>query len=221
MLTQNILTVLALALAASALPTNNSPHYNDGNSNGMGAVTTPVPTQRYDSPSGSLPVSGSRSAPVPTQSYSPPNGGALNGGALNGGALNWGTPNGGTPNGGLPVSTSRPGTVPRPSSTAATLPSQISSSGGDGRGNQNVGNSGQNAGSSASNSGKIEGDYTVSQAATTCGNAQLNCCNKVVKKGATTNAGLLGALFGSGDIGVQCTPLNIPIIGSRDHFYRS
>ncbi|KAL0632841.1 hypothetical protein Q9L58_008269 [Maublancomyces gigas] len=217
MLTQNILTVLALAFAASALPTNNSPHYySDGNSNNMGAAisaTTPVPSQRHDSPSGSLPVSGSRPVPIPTQIYSPSNGGALNGGTLNGGTLNGGALNGGTLNGGLPVSTSSPVAVTRTSSTAATPPSQISSSGGDGRGNQNVGNSGQNAGSSVGNSGEIEGDYTVSQATTTCGNAQLNCCNKTVKKGDTTNAGLLGAVFGSGDIGVQCTPINIPVIG--------
>ncbi|KAG0136773.1 hypothetical protein HOY82DRAFT_535880 [Tuber indicum] len=65
-----------------------------------------------------------------------------------------------------------------------------------------VGNKGQNA-----------GDYTVEQGAQTCGNAQLNCCNKIEKKGDTTNAGLLGAVFGSGDIGIQCTPINIPVIG--------
>lgn len=93
---------------------------------------------------------------------------------------------------------------------------QVSSSGNDGEGNQNVGNGGQNAGSIAANQGTIGGDYTVEQAAQTCGNAQLNCCNKVEKKGDTTNAGLLGAVFGSGDLGVQCTPLNIPVIGSMN-----
>lgn len=91
---------------------------------------------------------------------------------------------------------------------------QIKSSGNDGEGNQNVGNGGQNAGNGASNTGTINGDYTVEQATVTCGNAQLNCCNKVTKKGDTTNAGLLGAVFGSGDLDVQCSPLNIPIIGS-------
>lgn len=91
---------------------------------------------------------------------------------------------------------------------------QVSSSGNDGEGNQIVGNGGQNTGSGAANSGTIGGDYTVEQAAQTCGNAQLNCCNKVEKEGDTTNAGLLGAIFGSGDLGVQCTPINIPVIGS-------
>lgn len=91
---------------------------------------------------------------------------------------------------------------------------QVKSSGNDGEGNQNVGNGGQNAGNGASNSGTINGDYTVEQATVTCGNAQLNCCNKVSKKGDTTNAGLLGSVFGSGDLDVQCSPLNIPIIGS-------
>lgn len=99
-------------------------------------------------------------------------------------------------------------------SASPLLARQIKSSGNDGEGNQNVGNGGQNAGNGASNSGTINGDYTVEQATVTCGNAQLNCCNKVSKKGDTTNAGLLGAVFGSGDLDVQCSPLNIPIIGS-------
>lgn len=99
-------------------------------------------------------------------------------------------------------------------STSPLLPRQVTSSGNDGEGNQNVGNGGQNAGNGASNSGVINGDYTVEQGIQTCGNAQLNCCNKVSKQGDTTNAGLLGAVFGSGDLGVQCSPLNIPIIGS-------
>ncbi|RPA94904.1 hypothetical protein L873DRAFT_1746395 [Choiromyces venosus 120613-1] len=81
-------------------------------------------------------------------------------------------------------------------------------------GNQDVGNNGQNAGNSASNKGKIIGDYTVEQGVQTCGNAQLNCCNKVEKKGDTTSAGLLGSLFGSGDIGIQCLPINLPILAA-------
>ncbi|PWW73729.1 hypothetical protein C7212DRAFT_359238 [Tuber magnatum] len=76
-------------------------------------------------------------------------------------------------------------------------------------GNQEVGNAGQNAGSSASNKGDVAGDFTVEQGVQTCGNSQLNCCNKVEKKGDTTNAGLLGAIFGSGDLGVQCSPINL------------
>lgn len=99
-------------------------------------------------------------------------------------------------------------------SSSPLIARQIKSSGNDGEGNQNVGNGGQNAGNGASNTGTINGDYTVEQATVTCGNAQLNCCNKVSKKGDTTNAGLLGAVFGSGDLDVQCSPLNIPIIGS-------
>lgn len=89
---------------------------------------------------------------------------------------------------------------------------QIASSGNDGEGNQDVGNKGQNSGNSAANKGTVKGDYTVEQAVQTCGNAQLNCCNKVAKTGDTTNAGLLGAVFGSGDVGVQCTPVNIPVL---------
>jgi len=79
-------------------------------------------------------------------------------------------------------------------------------------GNQDVGNKGQNAGNSATNKGKVVGDYTVEQGVQTCGNAQLNCCNKIEKQGDTTNAGLLGSLFGSGDIGVQCTPINVAAV---------
>ncbi|KAL0639356.1 hypothetical protein Q9L58_001583 [Maublancomyces gigas] len=90
---------------------------------------------------------------------------------------------------------------------------QIASSGNDGEGNQDVGNKGQNAGNSAANKGTVKGDYTVEQGVQTCGNAQLNCCNKIEKKGDTTSAGLLGSLFGSGDIGLQCTPLNVPVVG--------
>lgn len=96
---------------------------------------------------------------------------------------------------------------------------QITSSGNDGEGNQEVGNGGQNAGNSAANKGVIGGDYTVEQGVQTCGNAQLNCCNKIEKKGDTTNAGLLGAVFGSGDIGIQCSPLNIPVVGGELRFF--
>ncbi|KAG0637631.1 hypothetical protein HOY80DRAFT_1023661 [Tuber brumale] len=60
---------------------------------------------------------------------------------------------------------------------------------------------------------QVTGDYTVEQRVQTCGNAQLNCCNKIEKKGDTTNAGLLGAVFGSGDICIQCSPINIPVVG--------
>ncbi|KAG0136772.1 hypothetical protein HOY82DRAFT_497713 [Tuber indicum] len=77
-------------------------------------------------------------------------------------------------------------------------------------GNRDAGNQGQNAG----NKGKVAGDYsyTVEQGVQTCGNAQLNCCNKIEKQGGATNAGLLGAVFGSGDIGIRCTPINFPAV---------
>lgn len=98
---------------------------------------------------------------------------------------------------------------------AREVTSSITSSGNDGAGNQEVGNNGQNSGNGVANKGRVGGDYTVEQAAQTCGNAQLNCCNKVEKMGDTTNAGLLGAVFGSGDVGVQCTPLNVPVLIAR------
>ncbi|KAL7275940.1 hypothetical protein RUND412_001097 [Rhizina undulata] len=82
--------------------------------------------------------------------------------------------------------------------------------GGDGDGSQGAENSGQNAGNSASNKGNVKGSYTVEQAAMTCGNGQLNCCNKIETKGNTEN-GIIGALFGSGDVGIQCTPINLLI----------
>ncbi|PWW73728.1 hypothetical protein C7212DRAFT_365567 [Tuber magnatum] len=82
--------------------------------------------------------------------------------------------------------------------------------------NQDVGNKGQNAGNSAANKGQITGGYAIQQGVQTCGNAQLNCCNKI-EKGDTTNAGLLGVMFGSGDIGIQCSPINIPVIGIPIH----
>ena len=75
-----------------------------------------------------------------------------------------------------------------------------------------MGNKGQNAGNSAANKGKVVGDYTVEQGVQTCGNAQLNCCNKIEKKGDTTSAGLLGAVFGSGDVGIQCSPINVAAV---------
>lgn len=96
---------------------------------------------------------------------------------------------------------------------ASPLPlAQTTASGNDGSGNQDVGNAGQNAGNAAANKGTVKGDYTVEQGVQTCGNAQLNCCNKIEKKGDTTNAGLLGSVFGSGDIGLQCSPINLPVL---------
>jgi hypothetical protein len=88
-------------------------------------------------------------------------------------------------------------------------------SGNDGSGDQIIGNNGQNAGNAASNSGKVNGDLTIQQATQTCGNAQLNCCNKVEKKGDTTSAGLLGSVFGSGDLGVQCSPINVAALAGK------
>lgn len=92
-------------------------------------------------------------------------------------------------------------------SVPVTIPTEIGS-----------GNSGQNAGGSSSNSGTISNDMTVGQAATTCGNSQLNCCNSISNSGDTTNSGVLGAIFGSGDIAIQCVPINIPLVGGMDRF---
>lgn len=33
--------------------------------------------------------------------------------------------------------------------------------------------------------------------------------------GDTKNAGVLGSVFGSGDVGVQCTPINVPLAIAR------
>lgn len=223
MFAHNILAVLALAVSVAALPTNTPPQ--SANAGAAGSAPSQSCTL---SVGGGLPVSGSRPVPLPTPVYGPQNG-ALPVSAPWGVSVPRPSPTGGTlpiggvlpPGGTLPVGGGvlppggtlpigggvLPSLIPYPSSSPSS-----SSSGGDGSGNQNVGNGGQNAGNSAHSSGSVSGDVTVSQATTTCGNAQLNCCNKTVKKGDTTNSGLLGALFGSGDVGVQCSPLNIPIL---------
>lgn len=100
----------------------------------------------------------------------------------------------------LPLSSLPPVSVP------VTIPTEIGS-----------GNSGQGAGGSSSNTGTVSNDMTVGQAATTCGNSQLNCCNEISNEGDTTNSGVLGAIFGSGDIGFQCTPINLQV-GRMDSF---
>lgn len=100
----------------------------------------------------------------------------------------------------LPLSDLPPVSVP------VTIPTEIGS-----------GNNGQGAGGSSSNSGTTSNDMTVGQAATTCGSSQLNCCNEISNAGDTTNPGVLGAIFGSGSIGIQCTPINI-LIGGMDCF---
>lgn len=87
------------------------------------------------------------------------------------------------------------------------------SSNGDGEGNQEIVNEGQNSSNNVVNSGDVGGDFTVNQSIKTCGNSQINCCNQVEKKGDTINAGLLGSVFGSGDIGVQCSPINVAVLG--------
>lgn len=104
-----------------------------------------------------------------------------------------------------------------PFALASPLP-QTTASGNDGSGDQDVGNKGQNAGNAAANKGTVKGDYTVEQGVQTCGNAQLNCCNKIEKKGDTTSAGLLGSVFGSGDIGLQCSPINLPVLAGMFMF---
>lgn len=93
-----------------------------------------------------------------------------------------------------------------PVSVPVTIPTEIA-----------AGNSGQNAGGSSSNSGTIGSDMTVGQAADTCGSSQLNCCNEISNSGDTTNSGVLTSIFGSGGIGIQCSPISLPVIGSIDH----
>lgn len=92
---------------------------------------------------------------------------------------------------------------------------QIFDFGGDGEGNQEITNDGQNSGNTVVNSGDIGGDFTITQSIKTCGNAQLNCCNQVSKKGDTTNSGVLASLFGSGDVSVQCSPINAAVLGGK------
>lgn len=97
--------------------------------------------------------------------------------------------------------------------SATPLTARQTASGNDGDGNQVVGNGGQNAGSITANNA-IGSDSIVLQAVWVCGNAQLNCCNRVEDKGDTTNAEMIGAFIGSGDINIQCTPINIAAIAS-------
>lgn len=79
---------------------------------------------------------------------------------------------------------------------------------GDREGNQNIGNEGQNAVNTVVNSGKVHGDFTVEQSTRTCGNAQLNCCNQISKKGNTKNSNFLALFSGGGDVGINCSPVS-------------
>lgn len=79
---------------------------------------------------------------------------------------------------------------------------------GDGEGNQNIGNEGQNAANTVVNTGNVNGDLTVKQSTKTCGNAQLNCCNQISKKGDTKNSNILALFSQGGDVGINCSPVN-------------
>jgi hypothetical protein len=72
------------------------------------------------------------------------------------------------------------------------------------------GNGGQNTAASGGSAGKVGRDYTVEEAVNTCGNSQLNCCNRIEQAGDETNAGLLAnVLGGNGGVGVDCSPINV------------
>lgn len=68
-------------------------------------------------------------------------------------------------------------------------------------------NEGLNNGQSNLNKGTVKGDYTVSQAISSCGNGQLNCCNYVEQTDQTAE-GLVGlAAQALGPIAVGCSPI--------------
>lgn len=83
---------------------------------------------------------------------------------------------------------------------------------GDGEGNQEVVNEGQNSSNNVVNSGDIGGDFTINQSLKVCGNSQLNCCNSVGKKGNTFHA---GNIFNARDINVQCSPIDVALLGGK------
>lgn len=104
-----------------------------------------------------------------------------------------------------------------------TVSARQLSTGNDGSGTQNTGNVGQNPVSSSANLGIIDSGVTVGQALETCGAAQLNCCKKTPGGGDAASTGILGSVFGAGDVGILCTPLDVPVIGCmlRRVFYRA
>lgn len=73
--------------------------------------------------------------------------------------------------------------------------------------NENV-NEGLNNGQSNLNKGVVKGDYTVSQAISSCGNGQLNCCNYVEQSDQSAE-GLVGlAANVLGPIATGCSPIS-------------
>ncbi|KAI5797844.1 hypothetical protein DFH27DRAFT_624690 [Peziza echinospora] len=70
-----------------------------------------------------------------------------------------------------------------------------------------LGNDGNNNGQSNFNKGTVKGDYTVNQAISSCGNAQLNCCNSV-EQADQDAGGLVGVIATvAGPLGVGCSPI--------------
>ena len=70
-------------------------------------------------------------------------------------------------------------------------------------------NKGGNNGQANANKGVVKGHYTVSQAATSCGNAQLNCCN-YIEQNDESGTGLIGAVLNvAGPIAVGCSPVSL------------
>lgn len=73
--------------------------------------------------------------------------------------------------------------------------------------NENV-NDGLNNGQSNLNKGVVKGDYTVSQAISSCGNGQLNCCNYVEQSDQSAE-GLVGVAANVlGPIATGCSPIS-------------
>lgn len=69
------------------------------------------------------------------------------------------------------------------------------------------------------NSGTLVGGLTLEQATEICGGAQMNCCRETSGAGDSTNSGLINNVFGSGDLGILCNLIDIPLIGCMNQFY--
>lgn len=70
-------------------------------------------------------------------------------------------------------------------------------------------NKGQNNGQANGNKGVVKGGYTVVQASKSCGNAQLNCCQRI-KQGDDSSTGVVAATLGvAEDVFVDCSPVSL------------